>query len=89
MKDFLKYYGLPLLIITGSCLTLGSTMYSSLKEGFDNTFEAGFHAGCLAQSGEHLPYKEKVAGSIPATPTNQEIESCQIKYLQYRNSKEK
>ena len=26
-------------------------------------------SGCLAQMGEHRPYKPEVAGSIPATPT--------------------
>ena len=25
--------------------------------------------GCLAQLGEHRPYKARVAGSIPAAPT--------------------
>ena len=25
--------------------------------------------GCLAQLGEHLPYKQRVGGSSPSTPT--------------------
>ena len=42
--------------------------------GFDNDLHFGRmralkRCGCLAQLGEHLPYKQRVGGSIPSTPT--------------------
>ena len=33
------------------------------------------HFGCLAQLGEHRPYKARVGGSNPSAPTNLEKES--------------
>ena len=34
--------------------------------------------GCLAQLGEHRPYKARVGGSNPSAPTNTDYESERI-----------
>ena len=55
------------IIVTGLVgETVNSHAFHACLHGFESRTS---HHGGLAQPGEHLPYKQRVGGSIPSTST--------------------